>query len=81
MAKISAHGAHKVAEARRRDVDGDDTWEMVLVLCSDGRILGRTRLVGHHNGGSYSVRGKVPPGRAPLATFRAFAESMAYEVL
>jgi len=55
MAKISARGATKVAEIRARRKDG--TYEVVLVMCSDGRIL--RRYVGDTTGGGYGLLTKV----------------------
>lgn len=61
MAKISAHGATKVAQATlRRTLESGTTFDIVLVLTSDGRLLRRDRNLG----GGYTVIGRLKDGKA-----------------
>ena len=61
MAKISAHGAHDVARARiRLTLDDGHTIDRVLVLTSDGRLLGRDA-----SAGTYNVVGRLKADRTP----------------
>jgi hypothetical protein len=54
MAKISARGATEVARVRGQREGAD--FQMIYVMCSDGRVLRRST---GEFGSGYSVRGKV----------------------
>ena len=86
MAKISAYGEHKIAEARLHQPAGTypgtdiphRACDHVLVLTSGGRILHRCRIDGHYQSSGYTVRAKVKKGADKLATFRTYAERRGY---
>lgn len=72
MAKISAYGEYKIAEARRYvpagHYPGTDIpcpgVESVYALTSGGRILERLKIDGDYQSGGYSVRAKIKKGTA-----------------
>jgi hypothetical protein len=86
MAKISANGAHKIAEARRTRESGitGNLLEDVLVLTSDGRLL--TRLVwpnnpSHSRSTGYTVAARAKKGvTLDRAWFARYCERRGYEV-
>jgi hypothetical protein len=93
MAKISARGAHKVAQANKtwQDDEGYDH-KVILSLRSDGAILRKHSLrspmmresYGSRgwNEGSYSIAGYLRPSEdvTSLERFRKYAAQRGYEV-
>jgi hypothetical protein len=79
MAKISARGATKVAQANRQWTDEDGwTHKIRLALRSDGKVLRAHDLKspdsGYWNRGGYSITGTLSAkdGRTPLARFERY---------
>lgn len=72
MAKISAYGATKVAQANlRRVAESGTVYDVIVVLTSDGRLLRRVKGLGD----GYTLIGRLKPGRtADAATFRRIVE-------
>jgi hypothetical protein len=91
MAKISARGAHKVAQANKQwqDDEGYDH-KVILALRSDGKVLRKHSLRSPFmretcgsrgwNEGGYSIMGALMPknGKSSLDRFRAYAEQNGY---
>jgi hypothetical protein len=75
MAKISARGATKVAEVRAEMPNG--TYQVVFVMCSDGRIL--RRFTGDTTGSGYGVSTRVGKARATKATLQAYVSRLGYK--
>ncbi len=66
MAKTSANGATEVARLTVQP-EGLD-FQMIYVLCSDGRVLKRVRV---EHGSGYSVRGRIRIPKDRTAEFLA----------
>lgn len=93
MAKLTAHGKHKVAQANRQwtDDDGYDH-KAILSLRSDGAVLRKHSLRSPEareecgsrgwNEGSYSIAGYLRPTEdaTSLERFKRYAEQNGYEV-
>jgi hypothetical protein len=66
MAKISARGATEIARLKVQRKGQD--FQMLYVLCSDGRVLAR---ITGANGNSFHVRGNVRDEKNRTAEFLA----------